>query len=120
MENFTNNELLSGNKLYSLSQQELLSLVESNEEVGIVINDRISIVMLKWVNYEELLNTLVIQENRINELESYFEDLILAEYDSGAIEAAEHNNTEEYVVNNLGEVLNMLKRRNEKSDSSEF
>lgn len=119
MENSSNYELLSGNKLYSLSQQNLLSLVESNEKIGIVINDRISIAMLKWDSYEELLNTLVTQENRINELKSHFEDLILAVYYSAAIEAAEHGNSKEYVVDNLNEVLNMLQQRNEKNDSSE-
>ena len=119
MENSSNYELLSGNKLYSLSQQNLLSLVESNEKIGIVINDRISIAMLKWEKYEGLLSTLVIQENRINELENHFEDLILAVYDSATIEAAELGNSKEYVVDNLSEVLNMLQQRNEKNDSSE-
>ena len=114
MENFTNIELLSGNKLCSLSQQQLLSLVESNEKVGIVINDRISIAMLKWNKYEELSNTLVTQENRINEIESHFEDLILAVYYSAAIEVAEHGNSKEYVVDNLNEVLNILQDRNKK------
>ena len=115
----SNKELLAGDKLQSLSQETLLSLVESNQKVGIVINNRISIAMLKWDNYEGLLNTLVTQENRISELESQFEDLILAVNDSAAIHTAESGQTKEYEVDNLNEVLELLHLQSNKNDPTE-
>ncbi|ANU09607.1 hypothetical protein BBH88_04495 [Planococcus antarcticus DSM 14505] len=115
----SNKELLSGDRFQSLSLQNLLSLVENNEKVGIVINDQVSIAMLKWDKYEELLNSLVTQENRISEIESQFEDLILAVNDSAAIQAVENGHSKEYAVDNLTEVFDMLQQQSKKNDSTE-
>ncbi|AIY06825.1 hypothetical protein Plano_2860 [Planococcus sp. PAMC 21323] len=114
-----NKELISGDKFQSLSLQKLLSLVESNEEVGIVINDQVSIAILKWEKYEELLSVLATQENRINEIESQFEDLILSINTSEAVQAAESGHSKKYAVENLTEAFDMLQPRSKKNDSTE-
>lgn len=112
-------ELLAGGKLRSLSQKNLLSLVENNEKVGVVINDQLSIAMMKWNKYKELINVLADQQNSISELESQLEDVILAVNDSASIQATESGQTKEYPVENLSDAFKMLKQRSKGNDSKE-
>lgn len=74
MVTFTKHETLPARDLRTISQKSLLDLVNKNDKVGLILNDEISIAMVKVEKLEEILL-------RLYRLEELFERLEDADYE---------------------------------------
>lgn len=101
-------ETLPANTLRNLSQKSLMEMVSNYEKLGLIVNNDLSIAMLRWDKYEELVDLITWQNERIGDLESIFEDIQLANRYGSAIEKAEKGESKSYTIDTAEELFNLI------------
>lgn len=111
LKTFEKNELLAAKNLRVYSQSKLLELLKNHEKIGVVVSDELSFAMLSWKKFEMIANTIEQQNNRIEELESQLEDLLLSKAIGNEIRLTELGKSKEYSVDSIDEAFDMLDKR---------
>ena len=101
-------EIFPGKLLRSTSQKKLLEMVEKFDKTGVIMNDDLAIAMLSWNRYEELVNLIEVQDERIQELENTLEDIQLSQTYRNAVIQTERGENKEYKVDSIDEVFDSL------------
>lgn len=101
-------ETLAANTLRNISQKSLLEMVNNFEKLGLIVNNNLSIAMLSWKRYEDLIDLLHEKVDRISELESILEDLQLANLYGEDVLRVEKGENRSYEIDNAEELFKML------------
>lgn len=101
-------ETLPARSLRTLSQKDLLKLLEKFEKLGLIVNDHLSVAMLSWDKYENIVNLIQEQNEKIAELENIIEDIQLsAEYGEDVLRAEKDLN-KSYAFDSAEDLFNMI------------
>lgn len=101
-------ETLPANTLRNISQKSLLEMVNNFEKLGLIVNNNLSIAMLSWDKYENLVDSIQSQLNRINELEGIIEDLQLAQLYGEDILRIQQGKNRSFEIDNVEDLFKML------------
>lgn len=101
-------ETMAANTLRNISQKSLLEMVNNFEKLGLIVNNNLSIAMLSWERYENLVDLLQEQNNKIAELEGMLEDLQLAKIYGEDVLRAEKGKNTSYEIDNAEELFKLL------------
>ncbi|MBT2582894.1 hypothetical protein [Planococcus sp. ISL-109] len=101
-------QLLKAQTLRSLSQKNLMDIVNKEEPIGLLVNNELSIAMLSWGKYEELIERMTEKDRLIEDLQSQIEDVLLNKHVGQAVLNAESGKNEEYTVGSLSDVFNHI------------
>lgn len=101
-------ETLAANSLRTLSQKSLMEMVKTNEKLGLIVNNELEIAMLSWEKYEEIVDLVHRQEQRIEELECLVEDVVLSHNYGESIIKVEQGVRDRFLVNSIDEAFKML------------
>lgn len=101
-------ETLAGNSLRSLSQKSLLELVQNHEKLGLIVNNNIEIAMLSWDRYEEIVEVISEQQEKLEELTSIIEDLQLAKHYGQDVVRAETDRTKAFEIEDVDDLFDRL------------
>jgi len=101
-------ETLPARSLRTLSQKDLLEMVEKFEKLGLIVNDNLSVAMLSWDKYENIVDLIQEQKDKIAEMENFIEDIQLsAEYGEDVIRA-EKNLNKSYEFDSAEDLFDMI------------
>lgn len=103
-------ETLAANSLRSLSQKSLMEMVTNFEKLGVIVNNDISIAMLSWQKYVELVDLIHEQNEIISNLESLVEDFKLAKLYGEDVIKAEAGQGKTYEIESASQLFNMIKK----------
>lgn len=101
-------ETLPANTLRNISQKSLLEMVNNFEKLGLIVNNNLSVAMLSWDKYENLVDMIQSQLDRINELEGMLEDLQLAEIYGEDVLRVEKSKNTSFEIDSAEELFKML------------
>jgi hypothetical protein len=101
-------ETLAANSLRSLSQKSLMEMVSSYEKLGLIVNNELQMALLSWENYEEIVDLVETQNEKIEELESMIEDMELAFLYGERANKAEKGESKSFEVASVDELFSML------------
>jgi len=101
-------ETLPARSLRTISQKDLLEMLENSEKIGLIINDNLSVAMLSWDRYEDIVDLIQKQNDKITELENFIEDIQLsAEYGEDVLRAEKDLN-KSYKFDSAKDLFNMI------------
>lgn len=104
-------QTIPAKNLRKLSQKSLLNMVEESEKIGIIANDNLSIAMLSWKKYEDIIDLINKQEEQIKEMQNIVEDALLSKEYGKDILKAEKGEAKTYQAENIDEVFNLLDKK---------
>lgn len=104
-------ETLPANTLRNISQKSLLEMVTNFEKLGLIVNNNLSIAMLSWDRYENLVDIIENQAKKIEELESLFEDLQLAQMYGQDVLRVEKGKNTSYEIDSAEDLFKMLDKK---------
>lgn len=99
---------LPARELRTLSQKALVDKVEHLEKIGLIINDQLSIALVSWNRYEEIVDVIEKQKNLIDELKSYIEDMELDSAYRERLSAIENGEVETFEFNSAADLFKTL------------
>lgn len=100
--------ILPAKILRQASQKKLLELVTKSEKTGVIVNDDLAIAMLSWDKYEELVDVIEVQNQKIHEYEDILDDLHASYLYGDQVNAIESGDSEEYVIHNIDDMFKKL------------
>lgn len=101
-------ETMPANSLRSLSQKDLLEMLEVYEKLGLIVNNNLSIAMLSWERYEKIVDLIQQQNDKIVELESFIEDVQLAAKYGEDVLKIENGLSKSYEFDSAEDLFNMI------------
>ncbi|MDG5473914.1 hypothetical protein P6709_19490 [Jeotgalibacillus sp. ET6] len=99
---------LAARDLRTLSQKALVEKVQHLDKLGLIINDQLSIAMVSWNRYEEIVDLIEKQNDLISQLENYIEDTELAKMYDDRARKIEKGEVETFEFNSAKELFEML------------
>ncbi|AKU27535.1 hypothetical protein ABEO87_13825 [Geobacillus stearothermophilus] len=106
----TKEETLPASALRSLSQKSLLEMVNAFDKLGVIVNNNLSIAMLSWEKYEQLVDNIQELQSKIDELESLYEDIQLAKEYKEDVERVEKGQSESRTFKSIDEIFDLLEK----------
>lgn len=101
-------ETLPARSLRTLSQKDLLKKLEKYEKLGLIANDHLSVAMLSWDKYENIVNLIQEQNKKIDELKNFIEDIQLsADYGEDVLRVEKGLN-KSYAFDSAEDLFNMI------------
>ncbi|MED4035663.1 hypothetical protein [Priestia megaterium] len=105
---FTHEEIIPANNLRSMSQKSLIELLEAKGKLGLIVNNEPGITMMKWEDYDQLIDSLNAMKDRIRQLEEQIEDIELVSTYGDALIASERGETKLYEVENVSDIFKLV------------
>lgn len=111
---FTHEEILPANSLRTLSQKDIMELLNRFGKIGFITNNRPEMTLLKWERYDEMVQTIEQLNQKVEELENQLDDMFLSEVYWESVAEAELKGEERYRVPKDEEAIDHMEKKRTK------
>lgn len=101
-------EIVPANNLRTMSQKLLVEMLSERQKIGLIVNNELSIAMIEWSKYEQIIDTIQQQDTLIQQLVNMLEDVELASLYGESIQLAENGQSKSYYVDSAAELFKLL------------
>lgn len=101
-------ETLPANSLRNISQKSLVEMVSNYDKLGLIVNNELSIAMLSWENYSNLVDLIQTLQEKNEELESLIEDIQLAKLYGEDVLRVENGQSVSYEIDSAEDLFKLI------------